>query len=92
MAYKAFVLWVIAWVVAYSTTIVGLLYIYDPLQLYHKPYFRENAFTDDTRVQNKGIIKHYDFTHYNHCHRYSTEKCSAKWRKKWCYKLLIANC
>lgn len=64
MSHKAFVLWVIAQAVACGVAIVGLLYIYDPLQLYHKPYFRENAFTDDTRVQNKGIITHYDFTHY----------------------------
>lgn len=40
------------------------LYLYDPLQLYHKPYFRETTFSYDMRVQNKGIIKHYDFNSY----------------------------
>lgn len=48
-----------------SFTLLGLLlvllYIYDPLQLYHKPYFRHTAFSEDMRVQDKGIIKLYDF-------------------------------
>ena len=38
-----------------------LIYLYDPLQAYHKPFFREPSFSSDMRIQNKGIIKHYDF-------------------------------
>lgn len=44
-------------VVALST----LLYIYDPLMLYHKPYFRKETFSTDMRVQAKAIIDNYDF-------------------------------
>lgn len=38
-----------------------LLYIYDPLMLYHKPYFRKETFSTDMRVQAKAIIDNYDF-------------------------------
>ena len=41
-----------------------LAYIYDPLQIYHKPYFRENTFFRDMRLSAKGIIKNYDFDSY----------------------------
>lgn len=64
MSYKAFVFWILVQTGVVAGSIIALLYIYDPLQLYHKPYFREATFSIDTRVQNKGIIKHYDFTHY----------------------------
>lgn len=38
-----------------------LLYIYDPLQVWHKPYFREITFIQNARIQAKGIIKNYNF-------------------------------
>ena len=41
--------------------IFTLLYIYDPLQFFHKPWFRETTFSRDMRLQNLGIIRHYDF-------------------------------
>lgn len=64
MNHKTFVLWILVQACILGASVIGLLYVYDPLQLYHKPYFRETRFTDDTRVQDKGIIKHYNFTHY----------------------------
>lgn len=64
MSYKSFVSWILVQVCAVAAGIIVLLYVYDPLQLYHKPYFREPTFSTDTRVQNKGIIKNYDFTDY----------------------------
>ena len=39
----------------------ALLYIYDPLQVWHKPYFRDTTFIRDSRIQIKGIVKNYDF-------------------------------
>lgn len=41
--------------------ITYLLYFYDPLQIFHKPILRPITFSSDTRVQNLGIIKFYDF-------------------------------
>lgn len=38
----------------------ALFYIYDPLQLYHKPYFRKETFVKD-RTQAKKIIDQYNF-------------------------------
>ena len=65
----------------------ALLYVYDPLQLYHKPYFREVAFSDDMRVQDKGIIKNYDFDSFilgtsmimSTSAREADEKLGGKW-------------
>lgn len=65
----------------------ALLYIYDPLQIYHKPYFREISFSDDMRVQDKGIIKHYDFDSFilgtsmvmSTSAREAGEKLGGKW-------------
>lgn len=39
----------------------ALLYVYDPLMFYHKPYFRKETFSKDMRVQAKAIIDSYDF-------------------------------
>ncbi|WP_086269933.1 hypothetical protein [Campylobacter devanensis] len=44
--------------------ILGLLYIYDPFQIFHKPYFREDTFFTDMRKQALGIIKNYEFDSY----------------------------
>lgn len=44
-----------------TLALVALLWLYDPLQIYHKPYFREITFFQDSRIQIKGIIKNYDF-------------------------------
>lgn len=38
-----------------------LLYLYDPMQFWHKPLWRDATFSGDARVQNKGIIDNYDF-------------------------------
>lgn len=44
--------------------LVFILYLYDPLLFYHKPYFREETYSNDIRMQAKGIIKHYNFDSY----------------------------
>ncbi|WDL69984.1 hypothetical protein IP364_00490 [Helicobacter winghamensis] len=64
-----------------------LAYIYDPLQIYHKPYFRETTFSSDMRRQALGIIKHYDFNSYilgssmleNTSAKEASEKLGGKW-------------
>ena len=37
------------------------LYLFDPFQLYHKPYFRKPIFNSDMHYQAAGIINNYDF-------------------------------
>lgn len=39
----------------------GILWLYDPLQLFHKPIFRETTFFGDMRLAARGIIWNYDF-------------------------------
>ncbi len=39
----------------------ALLYVYDPLQIYHKPFFREATFYGDRRLTAPGLIKNYEF-------------------------------
>lgn len=63
------------------------LYLYDPVQLFHKPYGRANTFFTDMRVQAKGIIDHYDFDSYilgtsileNTIAQEAQEKLGGKW-------------
>lgn len=37
------------------------LYLFDPFQLYHKPYFRKPIFNSNMHYQAAGIINNYDF-------------------------------
>lgn len=70
-----------------TLALVALLYIYDPLQIYHKPYFREITFFQDSRIQIKGIIKNYDFDSFiwgtsmleNTLAKEAEQKISGKW-------------
>lgn len=41
--------------------LVILLYLYDPFQFFHKPYFRKETFNEDIRVQAKVIIERHPF-------------------------------
>ena len=38
-----------------------LLWLYDPFMFFHKPYFREQTYHGDMRIQAKGIIDNMDF-------------------------------
>ncbi len=40
---------------------LAALYIYDPLQIFHKPWGRETTFHKNIRQQAAGIINNYDF-------------------------------
>lgn len=37
------------------------IYLFDPYQLFHKPYFRGTIFDSNMRYQNAGVINNYDF-------------------------------
>lgn len=39
----------------------ALLWIYDPFMFFHKPYFREQTYHSDMRIQARGIIDFTDF-------------------------------
>ena len=65
----------------------ALLWLYDPLQVWHKPYFRDISFFRDIRIQAKGIIKNYDFDSFilgtsmmeNTLSKEAEQKLGGKW-------------
>ncbi|WP_086276265.1 hypothetical protein [Campylobacter vicugnae] len=61
---KKFIFISLLYPLPFVVIILGLLYIYDPFQIFHKPYFREATFFTDMRKQALGIIKHYKFDSY----------------------------
>ncbi|WP_086235927.1 hypothetical protein [Campylobacter devanensis] len=61
---KKFIFISLLYPLPFVVIILGLLYIYDPFQIFHKPYFREDTFFTDMRKQALGIIKHYKFDSY----------------------------
>ena len=58
---KKFIIATIITPIALGAILLSLIYIYDPLQIFHKPYFREATFFTDMRKQALGIIKNYEF-------------------------------
>ena len=61
---KRFILITLLYPLPFVIMIFGLIYIYDPFQIFHKPYFREATFFKDMRKQALGIIKNYEFDSY----------------------------
>ena len=61
---KKFIFISLLYPLPFVVILLGLLYIYDPFQIFHKPYFREATFFTDMRKQALGIIKHYKFDSY----------------------------
>ncbi|WP_086240631.1 hypothetical protein [Campylobacter devanensis] len=61
---KKFIIATIITPIALGAILLSLIYIYDPFQIFHKPYFREATFFADMRKQALGIIKHYKFDSY----------------------------
>ena len=61
MSYKKYLFLAFVIPLPFLLAYIILLYVYDPLQIYHKPYFRETTFFNDMRMQDKGIIAYYDF-------------------------------
>ncbi|WP_293651287.1 hypothetical protein [uncultured Campylobacter sp.] len=61
---KKFIIATIITPIALGAILLSLIYIYDPFQIFHKPYFREDTFFTDMRKQALGIIKNYEFDSY----------------------------
>lgn len=85
--HKRFVIIFLALTFIFPALLCILLYIYDPLQIYHKPYFREVTFSGDMRVQAKGVIKHYNFDSFilgtSMMQNASAEEAKQKLGGKW---------
>ncbi|EAH8202145.1 hypothetical protein CK568_02620 [Campylobacter lari] len=60
-SYKKFVLKVLFIPLPFIFCYLVYMFIYDPLMLYHKPWFRAESFDKDSRLANQGIIKNYSF-------------------------------
>ncbi|EGO0810583.1 hypothetical protein ITK70_001555, partial [Campylobacter lari] len=60
-SYKKFVIYSLLIPLPFILFLGVLLYVYDPLQLYHEPWFRDKTYHNDMRIQAKGIIDHNDF-------------------------------
>lgn len=61
MSYKKFVLLSLLLPLPIILALVILLFIYDPLRLYHKPWFRDDTYHNDMRTQAKNIIDNEKF-------------------------------
>lgn len=61
---KKFIFISLLYPLPFVVIVLGLIYIYDPFQIFHKPYFKEATFFTDMRKQALGIIKHYKFDSY----------------------------
>lgn len=59
--YKNFVLYIVMGVPSLFLGLWTWLYLYDPFQIFHTPYFRDVTFSSDTRFQSRGVIRFYDF-------------------------------
>ena len=86
-AYKRYVLFALVIPLPFVMAFVINLYLYDPVQIFHKPYFRERTFFGDMRVAARGIIQHYPFDSYilgtsmleNTSAREAKEKLGGEW-------------
>lgn len=89
-AYKCFslgffALFVMAYFLAFSLCV--LLYLYDPLMFFHKPYFRQQSYHNDMRLAAKGIIDYSEFDSVilgtsmleNTSAKQASEKLGGKW-------------
>lgn len=61
---KKFIIITIATPVALAVILLGMIYIYDPLQIFHKSFFDKPKFFTEMRLGAKGIIEHYDYDSY----------------------------
>ncbi|MBX7490404.1 hypothetical protein [Helicobacter turcicus] len=59
-----FVIYTLVFSVFLTFLSLGFMYLYDPLQIFHKSYFKEARFFNETRLAARGIIAHYDFDSY----------------------------
>lgn len=85
--YKKYIILALVIPLPFVMAFVINLYLYDPVQIFHKPYFRETTFFGDMRVAARGIIQHYPFDSYilgtsmleNTSAREAKEKLGGEW-------------
>ena len=58
---KMFVGWFCVWVGLYFFTLFSYVFVADPWQFFHQPWFRKPLFIENGRFQDAGIINSYDF-------------------------------
>ncbi|WP_104722062.1 hypothetical protein [Helicobacter mesocricetorum] len=63
-AYKKYLLIAFIAPMPFMAILFIILYFYDPLQFFHKPYFRNTTFFGDMYFSARGIIQHYNFDSY----------------------------
>ncbi|WP_299546014.1 hypothetical protein [uncultured Helicobacter sp.] len=81
-----FILYTLIFFLSITCLSLSVIYIYDPLQIFHKSYFKERFFSE-MRLGARGIIKHYDFDSYilgtsmlqNTSAQEANEKLGGKW-------------
>ncbi|EGH4468707.1 hypothetical protein [Campylobacter lari] len=60
-SYKKFVIYSLLIPLPFMLFLGSLLYVYDPLQLYHEPWFRKKTYYNDVIISARGIIDHSNF-------------------------------
>ncbi|WP_139470877.1 hypothetical protein [Campylobacter armoricus] len=60
-SYKKFVIYSLVIPLPFILSLCILLYVYDPLQLYHEPWFRKKTYYNDLIIGARGIIDHNEF-------------------------------
>lgn len=64
MSYFRFIVYSFAFFILLSFLSLGLIYFYDPMQIFHKSFLKEERFFGEMRLGARAIIKHYDFDSY----------------------------
>lgn len=85
--YKKYILLALGIPLPFIALFAVNLYLYDPAQIFHKPYFRETTFFPDMRVAARGIIQHYPFDSYilgnSMLHNTSAKEAKEKLGGEW---------
>lgn len=86
-SHKKFIFFSLLLPLPFILILFTLLYIRDPFWFFHKPWFREESFMKDMRMQARGIILHKDFDSViigtsmleNTSAKEASEKLGGKW-------------
>jgi len=84
--YKHYSLFVVTFMLSILLLTSGSLVVVDPLQLFHKPWVRDNYYINELRFQAAGIINHDDFDSIilgtSFAANFSAEEASDIWNTK----------
>lgn len=64
MSYFRFIVYLFAFFILLSFLSLGLIYFYDPMQIFHKSFLKEERFFGEMRLGARAIIRHYNFDSY----------------------------